>query len=146
MKKIPYYGRSLVHLLGVLFCYALVTYAAIKLFGNVSLWVALAFPAGIAVHDFILFPLYRKADQVVVDYQMKQQKQEKKYVLWLNHLRIPVVISFILLLCYFPLILRLSSNRELYTGLAPDSYLYRWLLVTAALFAGSAVAYFIRKR
>ena len=38
-----------------------------------------------------------------------------------------------MVLTYFPLILRLSSNRELYTGLAPDSYLYRWLLVTAAV-------------
>lgn len=146
MNKIPFYGRGPLHLLGVLFCYALVCYAAYKLFSNVSLWIALAFPAGIAVHDFILFPLYRKANHLLTDYQLKRERQGKTSVLWINHIRVPIVISFLLLLCYFPIILRLASDRPLYTGLSQDPYLYRWLLVTAALAAGSALAFFIRRR
>lgn len=146
MKKIPGYGRGPVHLLGVLFCYSLVTYAAIKLFSNVSLWIALAFPAGIVIHDFILFPMYQKANRALSNYQLKRERQGKTSVLWINHVRVPVVISFLLLLCYFPIILRLASERPLYTGLSQDSYLYRWLLVTAALAVGSALAFFLRKR
>lgn len=146
MKKIPGYGRDPIHLLGVVFCYALATYSAIKLFSNVSLWIALAFPAGIAVHDFVLFPLYRKANHVLTNYQLKRERQGKTSVLWINHVRVPLMISLLLLLCYFPIILRLATDRPLYTGLSQDPYLYRWLLVTAALAAGSALAYFLRKR
>lgn len=147
MKKIPLYGRGPLHLLGVIFCYGLVTYAAIKLFSNNSLWIALAFPGGIALHDFVLFPMYRKANHMLTDYQLERERKGKTSRRWINHVRVPVVISFILLLAYFPIILRLvADNRPLNTGLSQDSYLYRWLLVTAALAAGSALAYFMRRR
>jgi ABC-type sugar transport system permease subunit len=147
MKKIPGYGRGPIHLLGVIFCYALVIYAGVKLFSTVSLWIALAFPAGIAIHDFVLFPIYRKANHALTNYQLKRDRQGKPSRRWINHVRVPVVISFLLLLCYFPIILRLvADQRPLNTGLSQDSYLYRWLLVTAALAAGSALAYFMRRR
>lgn len=145
MKNIPGYGRSPIHLLGVIFCYALATYASVKLFSNVSLWVALAFPGGIFLHDFVLFPLYRKADHALLKYQQKREQRGKSSRRWINHLRVPVVISFLLLLCYFPIILRLSDERHLHTGLSQEGYLYRWLLVTAALAAGSALSFFITK-
>lgn len=146
MKKIPVYGRDPIHLLGVIFCYGIAFYAGIKLFSNVSLWIALAFPAGIILHDFILFPLYRKADQLLIDYQLERERKGKTSRRWINHVRVPVVISFILLLCYFPIILRLvADQRPLNTGLSQDPYLYRWLLVTAALAAGSALAYVLRR-
>ncbi|AHM60365.1 hypothetical protein D770_10540 [Flammeovirgaceae bacterium 311] len=146
MKKIPLYGRGPLHLLGVIFCYSLATYAGIKLFSNVSLWIALAFPAGIALHDFVLFPIYRKANHVLTNYQLKREQQGKTSRRWINHVRVPVVISFLLLLCYFPIILQLSDNRQEHTSLDQDSYLYRWLLVTAALVVGSVLAYFLKSR
>lgn len=146
MKKIPLYGRDPLHLLGVLFCYALATYAAVKLFSSVSLWVALAFPGGIFLHDFVLFPLYTKADTALTSFHTKQMKKGNSSKPWINYVRVPVVISFLLLLCYFPIILRLADNRHLYTGLSPEPYLYRWLLVTAALAAGSALSYFLTKQ
>lgn len=145
MKKIPLYGRDPLHLLGVIFCYALATYAGVKLFSNVTLWVALAFPGGIFLHDFVLFPLYTKADTALTSFHNKQMKKDKTSKPWINYVRVPVVISFLLLLCYFPIILRLAHDRHLYTGLSPDSYLYRWLIVTAALAAGSAFSYFLSK-
>lgn len=145
MKKIPLYGRDPVHLVGVLFCYALVTYAGVKLFSNVALWVALAFPGGVFLHDFVLFPLYAKADTALTSFQSRQKKEGKLSKPWINYVRVPVVISFLLLLCYFPIILRLASERPLYTGLPQDSFLYRWLIVTAALAAGSAFSYFLPK-
>lgn len=146
MKKIPGYGRDPIHLLGVIFCYGMVAYAGAKLFSNVQWWIALAFPAGIALHDFVLFPIYRKANHVLTDYQLERERKGKTSRRWINHIRVPVVISFILLLAYFPIILRLvADQRPLNTGLSQDSYLYRWLIVTAVLAAGSALAYFWRR-
>ena len=46
---------------------------------------------------------------------------------------------------FFPLILRLS--RAVYlgtTGFSENVYLTNWLIVTGALFAGSALAYLVR--
>lgn len=146
MKKIPVYGRSPIHLMGLLVCYGLAIYAGVKLFSNVSLWVALAFPAGIFVHDFILYPLYTKADRALSAYQLRQFQEKKISVAWINYLRLPVMIAVILLLCYFPIILRLSEDRPLYTSLSQDSYLYRWLIVVAAFSVGSAFSYFLKKR
>ncbi|WP_162054273.1 hypothetical protein [Pontibacter pamirensis] len=114
MKNIPGYGRGPVHLLGVIFCYILAIYAGVKLFSNVSLWIALAFPAGIFLHDFVLFPLYSGIDRGLKHLQRRQQREEKVSVGWVNHVRVPVMISFFLLLAYFPIILRLSDDRYLY--------------------------------
>lgn len=146
MKKIPGYGRGPVHLLGVIFCYSLAIYAGTKLFSNVSLWIALAFPAGIFLHDFVLFPLYSGIDRALKRLQHRQQREEKVSVGWINHVRVPFMICFFLLFAYFPIILRLPDDRHLYTSLSQDSYLYRWLIVTAVVAAGSAFSYFIRKR
>ncbi len=146
MKKIPLYGESLLHLLGVLICYALVTYASIKLFGVVSLWIALAFPAGVIVHDFILFPVYRKVDQWLSAYQEKQQENGTDSIRWINYVRFPLMTSLLLFFCYFPLILRLPEDRHLDTGLSPEPYLYRWLIVSGTLMAGAIITYYIRSR
>jgi hypothetical protein len=142
MKKLPLYGESIWHLLGTLFCYALVTYASIKLFGVVSLWIALAFPAGVIVHDFILFPAYRKLDNIMVGWQEKQLSKGKSSRLWINYVRLCVMISLLLLLCYFPIILNVSEDRHLYTGLTQESYLYRWLIVTGVFIAGSVFSFY----
>lgn len=144
--KIPYYGRGPIHLLAVIFCYALIIYAGLKLLSSVSLWIALAFPAGVVLHDFVLFPIYRKANHALENYQLKRERHGKTSRRWINHVRVPVVISFLLLLCYFPIIFQLGDERELHTSLDQDPYLIRWLLVTAALVAGSALAYFLRRR
>lgn len=146
MKNIPGYGRGPIHLLGVIFCYSLATYAAVKLFDNVSLWIALAFPAGIFLHDFVLFPIYSGIDRALKRVQRRQRREGKISVGWVNHVRVPVIVSFVLFLAYFPIILRLPEDRELYTSLSPDPYLYRWLIVTAVFIAGSAFSYMLRKR
>lgn len=146
MKNIPGYGRGPVHLLGVIFCYSLAIYAGSKLFSNVSLWIALAFPAGIFLHDFVLFPFYSGIDRTLKRMQRRQKREGKIAVFWVNYLRVPVIVSFVLLLAYFPIILRLPEDRELYTSLSPDPYLYRWLIVTAVFAAGSAFAYYLKKR
>ena len=60
----------------------------------------------------------------------------------LNYVRIPVIFSLLLLLTFFPMILGLSEP-ELHraSGLGTGPYVWRWLGVTGAMFAISAVAY-----
>jgi hypothetical protein len=65
----------------------------------------------------------------------------------LNYVRIPVIFSLLLLLTFFPVILGLSAP-ELHraSGLGTGPYVWRWLGVTGAMFAISAVTYALRTR
>jgi hypothetical protein len=64
---------------------------------------------------------------------------------WINHLRVPVVLSAVMLAVSFPLVLRHSERTyHTATGLTEHPYLARWLLLTASAFAISAVIYAIR--
>ncbi len=65
----------------------------------------------------------------------------------LNYVRIPVIFSLLLLLTFFPMILGLSAP-ELHraSGLGTGPYVWRWLGVTGAMFAFSAVTYALRTR
>ena len=64
-----------------------------------------------------------------------------------NYLRVPVVMSGAMFLVFFPLILgKGEANYMNDTGHGPPDFLGRWLLITALLFAGSAVAYAVRLR
>jgi hypothetical protein len=64
-----------------------------------------------------------------------------------NHVRAPALISGLLLLIYFPLILGPAQSEYLMvTGHHLHGYLRNWILVTAVLFAGSALVYAIRVR
>jgi hypothetical protein len=65
----------------------------------------------------------------------------------LNYVRIPVIFSLLLLLTFFPMILGLSAP-ELHraSGLGTGPYVWRWLGVTGAMFAISAVTYALRTR
>ena len=65
---------------------------------------------------------------------------------WINHVRVPVVISALLLVMFFPLILRLSNPYyQVATGYNEGVYVFNWLAVSGALFIGSAVTYAIRR-
>ncbi|MGH3811620.1 MAG: hypothetical protein ACRDUV_04070, partial [Pseudonocardiaceae bacterium] len=64
---------------------------------------------------------------------------------WLNYLRVPAVVSGVLLLVWSPLILRLPTAAYFdASGLSAQPYLSRWLAVTAVLFAISAVTLAVR--
>ena len=63
----------------------------------------------------------------------------------INYLRVPAVVSGILLLVYFPLILGYSSkNYRNDTGHALAGYTRNWLLICAGLFLVSALVYAVR--
>ncbi len=65
----------------------------------------------------------------------------------LNYLRVPAAFSLLILAVWFPLILGLSAGTyHRASGLSASPYLGRWLAVTGALFAGSAVCYALALR
>ena len=84
---------------------------------------------------------------VLLDYVSRIGLQDNplRRVRAVNFVRVPVIMSASILLVFFPLILsRGERNYVADTGVAPPDFLRRWLLVTAVLFAGSALAYAVR--
>lgn len=105
---------------------------------GVALWVV-----GAAVlHDLVLLPLYAAADRAVVRGLGRVRRRE-----WVMYARVPAALSGLLLLVWFPLISGMVEERyRSGTGLPPQVFLTRWLLITAVLFAGSALLLVLRLR
>ncbi|WP_329058367.1 hypothetical protein OG511_30850 [Streptomyces sp. NBC_01453] len=146
------YGASPLHLLLVLCSFALTGYAGIRLLAGAEPWkVVIWFVAAALLHDLVLLPLYtvtdRAAQTLVGERREPATANEASRPAkgWINYVRVPVFLSGVLFLTYFPLILERVSHRfTLYTTLSTDVYLGRWLLITAAFFGISALTLLIR--
>ena len=139
------YGASPGHLIAVLAGGAVSAYAVsrvptLEVLTAIGLW----FAAMLLVHDLVLFPLYAAADNIVAFFRWLWRGSP--LVEWVNHVRFPVVWSGLLLLAWFPIIFRLPPTFEQSTARSADPFLWHWLVVTALLFAGSLLAYLIRRR
>ena len=165
-----WYGANPLHLLALLAAFALAGYAvhAVMAAGE---WTGFAewFAVAIIGHDLLLFPLYSLADLSLRHLLPGGSHGRRPGVepaprgpfeafqpvgsgssAWpplLNYVRIPVIFSLLLLLTFFPVILGLSAP-ELHraSGLGTGPYVWRWLGVTGAMFAISAVTYALRTR
>ena len=152
-----WYGANPLHLLALLAAFALAGYAvrAVIAAGQIrgfAIWFAVA----IIGHDLLLFPLYSLADlsvQRLLPWRGpgNQPRQAPPGPVpgppLINYVRIPVAFSLLILMAFFPLILGLSEPEyHRASGLTTQPYLWRWLAVTGALFAGSAVIYARRWR
>ena len=133
------YGSSPLHLLLHLAVFALVAWVALSIadargVANIVFW----FVAALVLHDLVLLPFYTAIDRASARAVPRGA---------INHVRIPLALSALLLLLFFPPILGLNDGSfARVAGLEPSGYLERWLLVTAVLFAGSAVLYAARSR
>ncbi|WP_433373209.1 hypothetical protein [Streptosporangium sp. CA-115845] len=146
-----HYGADPLHLLALIACFALAGYAAGRVVAAGILAGFLVWFVGAAIiHDLLLYPLYSLADIVVQRRPWHRRRPPSGPVQWpplVNYLRVPAALSGLLLLVWFPLILRFAEhNYRKASGLDTSPYLGRWLLVTGVLFAGSALAYAIRLR
>ena len=124
--------------------FALAGYAGVRLFGaaddrfDVVLWIV----GAALLHDLVLLPLYTAADRAVV-----RGLDAAGHRTWTGYVRVPAAFSGLLLLVWFPLIAgRVDRRYRLGTGLSPDGFLARWLLITAVLFGGSALLLALRLR
>ena len=131
------YGASPLHLLAHLIVLPLVAWALLQVLDRpdaprILLWLALS----AVVHDLVLLPFYSALDRA------GQRAAPRPAI---NHVRVPALISGLLLLVFLPVI---SGKGEpsftRVSGLTYDGYLARWLLITAALFALSGAAYLLR--
>lgn len=149
------YGATPLHLVLLLASFVIAGWAVSHVTStgptlNFVLW----FAGAIVVHDLVLLPLYSLL--AGAGYRLLRVEGAGRQMLGeptalpirtLAHLLVPTAISAIVFVVWFPLILGLSESRyRADTGLSTSGYLGRWLLLTAALFLISAVAYAVRLR
>ena len=124
------YGTTPLHLLAHGLLFAISGWVVLQLVDareaqNILLWFVLA----IVLHDLVLLPFYSALDRLGRAFPVPP-----------NAVRVPAVLSGLLLLLFFPPILgRNDDSFARVAGEEPEGYLERWLLVTAALFGASFV-------
>jgi hypothetical protein len=137
--------RETLQLLALLASFAVAGYAAIRLLAGNPVGIGAWFVGSAIGHDLVLFPLYAGLDAVLVLLLRRHASWATVGgVLWLNYLRVPVVVSGLLLLVWSPLILHLPTAFHAASGLADQPFLLHWLAVTAALFVLSAATLLAR--
>jgi hypothetical protein len=138
------YGASGLHLLAHIAAFAVAAYALAQIIrgGRVVNFVAW-FGGAAVLHDVVFAPLYSLLDRLTIHHVHRSRPSSAVPVI--NHLRVPALISGLLLLVYFPLILGIATPTYLAaTGHRPEGYARNWALITAALFGASAVVYALR--
>ena len=146
MRRFPrWYGASPLHLVTLLGCFALAGYAAAELLPDNAIGIPVWLVGAVIGHDLILMPLYTLADRSAMAV-FKHRKPRLPAGPWINYLRVPGALSGLLLLIWFPLILRLPARFPDTTTLSLDPYLWHWVAVTGGLFLLSAAALALRLR
>lgn len=142
------YGAGPLHLIAVTTSLLLCAYALLRITeipggGRVLIWLLVA----ALLHDLVALPLYSALFRLTDGAAGRAISDRTAMLRALNHVRVPAALSLLLLVVYAPLILGFDSGRyEGTTGLGVDGYLGRWLLISAALFLISGIAYAIRLR
>ncbi len=133
-------------------CFGVVFYAGRRLLaaGDEMVTVVVWFAGAAVVHDLVLLPGYSLADRVVrafggLRWRRRHDGTPPAAATWINFVRVPGFLSGLLLLVWFPAILRQVDHYEASTGLAADVYPQRWLVVTAALFGASALWFVVTR-
>lgn len=131
------YGGSPLHLLGHLLLFVLAAYAIGEIFVlDAALKVLAWLLAAAVLHDAVLWPIYSGADTA----------GRRLLGGAINFVRVPLGLSLLLALVFVGTVL--GRGGDTYTsvsGRTYDGYLARWLVVSAALFAVSGVAYLVRR-
>ncbi|MGW6404585.1 hypothetical protein [Streptomyces sp. NPDC055134] len=129
-----WYGESPLQLLLLAASFALAGYAGVRLLEGDVWAVAIWFVGAALVHDLLLVPVYSIADRAAQTALGDRSRTTMIYV------RVPAFLSGLLFLVWFPLITRAREDHYvLVTGHSGDAFLPRWLLLTAVLFAASAL-------
>ena len=142
-----WYGAHPLHLLAVLGALALAGYAAVGAAGTSGAARMLVwFLAAILVSDLLLQPFAALADRgLLATLRRVRRRRGLAEVPVVNHIRVPVLGSGLLLLVFFPVIVQQGEQTYVAaTGLTMDPYLERWLLLSGAMFLISALGYGLR--
>jgi hypothetical protein len=145
------YGSNPLHLLTLiagfaLFGYVLTTVKPVTLWNPNTWWqsILIWFAAAIVAHDLVLFPLYALVDRTLVAGSRIRPRTEAS-VPALNYIRVPALGAGLTLLVFLPGIIEQGAfTYWAATGQTQEPFLGRWLLLSAAMFGFSAVAYGVR--
>ena len=145
-----FYGAHPLHLLTMLTGFALLGYVVAtvtpKALWNPHIWwqsIAVWFAVAIIAHDLVLFPLYALADRLLTIPAERSKRQPR--VPAVNYIRLPLLACALTFLVFLPGIIKQGAPTYLAaTGQTQEPFLGRWLLLTAAMFAVSAVCYAVR--
>ena len=143
------YGASPLHLLALVAA-LLVAGAAIAGWfqsfpGPTAVQVLAWFLGAIVAHDLVLLPLYSLLDRIAFGQDRGRRPLVDRSAV--TYIRVPALLSALLLLVFFPEIFRLG-NRNFFvaSGLHQRVFLTRYLLTCGVLFGASAVAYAVSLR
>lgn len=109
------------------------------------------FVAAILLHDLFMLPLYTWLDRLLLGrlHARIHRHPHSRAPGGVNptpFLRVPAMLSALLLLVFFPVIFGFGQQSELNaSGIRESGYLARWLLTTGVLFALSGVAYLVAR-
>lgn len=136
------YGSGPLHLLSLVACFTLAGYAALQVLqASLPVRTGVWFLGALIAHDLVLFPLYALADRSAIRLTRRGRTTEVTNGT-VNYLRVPALASGLLLLVFFPLIVRQgAATYRNASGLDETPYLTRWLLLTGMAFAVSALLY-----
>ena len=145
------YGSHPLHLLTLvagfaLFGYVVVTIKPSTLWNTNTWWQSILvwFAAAIIAHDLVLFPIYSLIDRILVTGRRLRPRATAS-VSALNYVRIPAMGAALTLLVFLPGIIEQGAPAyTAATGQTQAPFLGRWLMLTAAMFAVSAVLYGVR--
>ena len=141
------YGESPLHLVGQLATLAVAVYATywvVEVTSTDNLSLLIWFVGGALLHDLLFVPVYLVLDLIA---RLGIQDHALRHVRAINYIRFPVAISGSMLFLLFPLILsKGKATFERTSGEQAPDYVSRWLLVTALVFAVSAIAYAVALR
>jgi hypothetical protein len=134
--------------------YTLATFRLTQLWNQATWWQSIAvwFVAAVVVHDLVLFPLSALADRLLATRfgssarVTRQSSSRGPEVSARNYIRIPALGAGMTLLVFLPGIIEQGApTYQAATGQTQQPFLGRWLLLTAVLFAISAVGYAARR-
>ncbi|MDQ6774705.1 MAG: hypothetical protein M3071_00465 [Actinomycetota bacterium] len=149
------YGAGPRHLLVLLLCFAIAGFAVVGWFERPGDVVTVLewFAAAIVLHDLVVVPLYSLLDRIVFGWLRRPRnaagsgaRGKRRTVLGAvnstPYLRIPAILSGLLLVVFFPVIFGFGSQAELSaSGIRESGYLARWLIASVVIFALSGVAW-----
>lgn len=146
-RRLRWWGAGPGHLLGHVLLIAVAAWALSVMFEerfaprpwNLLLWLV----GGAVLHDAVFLPAYSAVDRVT---RAVLRGDASRAVPVINHLRVPAVLCGVLLLTFSPRIFNgQPQNFERALGNPPPDYLGRWLAVSAAVCAASAMIYTVRR-
>jgi len=130
------YGAGVGHLLAMVGCFVVASYAGVRLLADDPARTGLWFAGAAVLHDLVLLPLYVAADRLLV---LGWRRHPQVHgITWLGYVRFPAAISALLLLVFGPEIFRFDGPYAGDSRLSSAGYLDHWLIVVAALFLLSA--------